>query len=211
MKLASPLRRMRLRAFLAASAASLLLAACGHSPPVQYYSLGRAAGEHSSPVSESGPSVVVGPVSIPAEVDRQQMVRIVDGVRLDVSSEHRWAAPLKMEVGRRVAGEIARRSGLERVVAWPQNAYADPDLSLPIDIQRLETSAFDVVSLDAVWSLRHGGREVAGGRVRLSERIDVPDHAGIARAHARIVDALASEIAARITVGGLRGVDARKY
>ena len=194
----------RLRSMFAVGAVGLLLSACSHSPPVQYYSLGSAAATASRAVgAEGGPSIVVGPVSLPAEVDRQQMVRIVDEVRLEVSSEHRWSAPLKLEMGRRVAAEIARLHGLQRVVAWPQNVYADPDLSLPIDIQRLDTRGFEAVSLEAVWNLRRSGRELAGGRVLATEKIDAADHAGVARAHARVVDALAREIAARLPLAGL--------
>ncbi|MBN8440517.1 MAG: membrane integrity-associated transporter subunit PqiC [Thauera sp.] len=201
----------RLRSMFAVAAAGLLLSACSHSPPVQYYSLGSAAAAVSRAVAaEAGPSIVVGPVSLPAEVDRQQMVRIVDEVRLEVSSEHRWSAPLKLEIGRRVAAEIAHLQGLQRVVAWPQNVYADPELSVPIDIQRLDTRGFEVVSLEAVWSLRHNGRELAGGRVLANERIEAADHAGVARAHARVVDVLAREIAARLPLPGLPAGDAHR-
>ncbi|TAH47490.1 MAG: membrane integrity-associated transporter subunit PqiC [Betaproteobacteria bacterium] len=178
--------------------AGTMLAGCSSSPPIHYYTLSAPAAGSVAPRGEQGPSLVVGPVSIPAEVDRQQMVRIVDGVRLEVASQHRWAGPLKIEIGRRVAGEIARLRGLPRVVAWPQNTYSEPELSLPIDIQRLDTIGFDSVRIEAVWSLRRERRELAGGRVVIEERIDDPSHAGVAVAHVRAVDALAREVAARM-------------
>ena len=198
MKPVPPSDRRRLLAPLLAGTVGLMLAACSHSPPIHYYTLSVPGADFTPAASDRGPSLVVGPVSLPAEVDRQQMVRVVDGVRLEVATEHRWAGPLKAEIGRRVAGEIARLRGLQRVVAWPQNTYADPDLTLPVDIQRLDTIGFDRVRMEAVWSLRRNQRELIGGRVAIAEKLDGEDFAAVARAHARLVDALAREIAGRM-------------
>lgn len=189
-------RRLRLRGLIAA-AALLGLAGCGSSPPVQYYTLGSDAGPSAAPQADS-PSMVVGPVSLPPEADRQQLVRLVDGVRLEVAPEHRWAGPLKAEIARRLAGRLSRELGWPRVVAWPQGVYPEVTYSLPIGIQRLETVGFEQVSLEAVWSLRSGQRELAGGRFTATQPLLRADHAAIAEAHARLVDALAAEIATRL-------------
>ena len=78
-----------------------LLTACSSTPPVRYYTLGPL--NPASPAIGSGPGLVVGPVGVPATIDRLLIVRQVDGARADVSDGHRWAAPLKTEIARRLA------------------------------------------------------------------------------------------------------------
>lgn len=176
--------------------ALVALGACTSSPPVRYYSLVEA-GQAVAPtaVSRPGPSFVVGPVNVPAALERAQIVRLTDGTRTEVASGHRWVAPLKAEIAARIAGEIARSTGIERVVAWPQSVFAVPDLTAPIDIQRLDTIGFESVSMEAVWSLKRHGVEIASGRFAATEPIPHEDYAAVAAAHARLATALARVIA----------------
>jgi uncharacterized lipoprotein YmbA len=176
---------------------ALLLAACGTTPPVQFFSLGPQAVADSAPAA-AGPSLVVGPVGVPAAIDRLHMVRLVDGVRVEVADGHRWAAPLKTEMARRIASDIARLRGYGRVVAWPQSTLAEPDLSLPIDVQRFDAEGFERVTLEAVWTLRKGGKDLASRRFVGSEPVAAPTYAALAAAHGRLIDALARDIAAAL-------------
>lgn len=171
-----------------------LLAACGSTPPVRYYTLGALAPAGSAAVG-SGPSLVVGPVGVPASIDRLLIVRQVDGARADVADGHRWAAPLKTEIARRVAVELARRSGNGRIVAWPQSSIAEPEMSLPIDVLRFDAEGFEKVSLEVVWTLRKGGKDLAGRRFVATEKVAEPTWEALALAHGRLVDALAADIA----------------
>ena len=99
---------------------SAALAACSSSPPVRHYSLGplaHSAGDvtAASPDSSAGagPSLIVGPVSLPDVIDRPQIVRIVDGVRVEVADTHRWSGSLRNEIARRLA--TGSRADLARV------------------------------------------------------------------------------------------------
>ncbi|MBS0347428.1 MAG: membrane integrity-associated transporter subunit PqiC [Proteobacteria bacterium] len=177
---------------------ALLLAACGTTPPIQFFGLGPLAAMDAAPAAPAGPSLVVGPVGVPAAIDRLHMVRLVDGVRVEVADGHRWAAPLKTEMARRIASDIARLRGYGRVVAWPQATQAEPDLSLPIDVQRFDAEGFERVTLEAVWTLRKGGKDLVSRRFVASEAVAAPTHAALAAAHGRLVDALARDIAAAL-------------
>lgn len=173
-----------------------LLAACSSTPPIRHYTLG-GRDVPASAVS-GGPSLVVGPVNVPERIDRLQVVRVVDGSRLEMTDGHRWAGPLKGELAARVAATLGRERGWSRVVAAPQTSLANPDLSLPIDVQRFEAQGFERVSLVAVWSLRRAGQELASGRFAASEPVSGGDYAALAEAHGRLADALARDIAARL-------------
>lgn len=179
---------------IAIAALSLLLAACGSTAPVRHYTLGPVADAPVDAAPGGDVSLVVGPIGLPAGIDRLQMVRLIDGTRAEVADGHRWSGTLKHEIARRLGSEIARRTGFGRVVAWPQASLANPELTLPVDIQRFDAEGFDKVTLEAVWSLRRGGRDIASRRFVASETVRTPDHEGLAAAHGRLVDALARDI-----------------
>ncbi len=96
----------------------LLLAACGTSPPTRFYALdapGAAPGVRALP----GPSIAVGPVTVPEAVDRVQLVtrRAANEVRIEEFSQ--WAAPIGAEVARVVAEQISLQRPDARVAPSP--------------------------------------------------------------------------------------------
>ena len=181
---------------LAAAGLCLLLAACSSTPPQRHYTLGPVA-EPAAAVSSAtaGPSLVIGPVGVPEAIDRLQILRTVEGARAEVSEANRWAGPLKDEIARRLAGEIARQRGFGRVVAWPQTSVVQPDLTLPVDVLRFEARGFESVTLEAVWTLRQNGKDLASRRFAATEAIAGGNYEGLAAAHGRLVDALARDVA----------------
>jgi len=188
----------RLVKALPALAMAGLLGACSSTPPLQFYTLGPLAPPPGSGAPAStGASLVVGPVSVPATIDRLLIVRLT-GSRAEVAEHHRWAAPLKTEIARRVAADLARRSPYARSVAWPQASIAEPTLSVPIDVQRFEADGFERVTLEAVWTVRQAGRDIASRRFSATEAITAPTFEALASAHGRLVDSLAAEIAAAL-------------
>lgn len=170
------------------------LAGCSSTPPIRHYTLGPLPPAPAAAPAASGASLVVGPVGVPAAIDRLHIVRQQGGARAEVSDEHRWAAPLKTEIARRVAVEVARHSAYVRAVAWPQASIADPDLTLPIDVLRFDADGFERVTLEAVWTLRKGGHDVVSRRFSATETVREPGWDGLAAAHGRLVDALAADI-----------------
>ena len=58
--------------------------------------------------------------------------------------------------------------------------------------------AIERVTLEAVWTLRKGGRDVASRRFAATEPIQAPGWEGLAAAHGRLVDALAADIVAAL-------------
>src|SRR5262249_8992959 len=97
----------------------------GLTDTTQYYALDRAAGSAStavsaapeatvstSPSTEAGTASVtigVGPVIIPAYLDRTEIVTRTAADRVEISMFHRWAEPLADSIARTVAEEIASR------------------------------------------------------------------------------------------------------
>ena len=90
---------------LASRAASLLGAGCATSPPSRFYTLSGTACPAPRP-SARGPSVVVGPVAIPAVVDRPEIVVTIG----DERGVARRVQPLGVPAGRRARRSRPRRT-----------------------------------------------------------------------------------------------------
>lgn len=175
---------------------ALLLGGCGSSPTVRHYTL--TTGEARVAAGAASPTVVVGPISLPEAVDRLQIVQRVAGARAEPAQGHRWAGSLKAELARRLATAIARERGLARVVAAPQNSVARPDLTVPVDVLRLDADGFSSVTLEAVWAVRGHGNDIGSGRFSRSEPVRAQTYEALVEAHGRLADALAADIAAAI-------------
>ncbi|MET5013448.1 ABC-type transport auxiliary lipoprotein family protein, partial [Burkholderia pseudomallei] len=76
--------------------------------------------------------------------------------------------------------------GLARVVAAPQNSIARPDITVPVDVLRFDADGFSSVALDAAWSVRRDGREIASGRFSRSEPVAAARYDALVAAHGRL-------------------------
>ena len=92
------------------------------STPVRYYTLSAAT---ESAASSSDLSVVVGPVSVPDEVDRPQLVVRTGPNQVQVDEFNLWAAPLQSNISRVVAQNLATLLGTPHVTLFPQTVSAD--------------------------------------------------------------------------------------
>src|SRR5262249_4283927 len=105
------------------SIALMAAAACRSTAPARFYTLDSTATADRR--RGAGYSVAVGPVAVPAFVDRPQFVVQVAPNRVQVDEFNRWAAPLGDNIARAVAGDLAVLLGTPRVAATPLASF-DP-------------------------------------------------------------------------------------
>src|SRR5512137_2907175 len=110
---------MRRRAALAVLCAVAAVAAgCGTSPPARFYALSSTAPPPSPPVPPATLLIAVGPVTIPAVVDRPEIVVNVGQNELRIDEFNRWAAPLQDGVARAIAENLVVMLGTPRVILF---------------------------------------------------------------------------------------------
>jgi uncharacterized lipoprotein YmbA len=169
------------------------VAGCGSSAPSRFYTLSSVAAPAQAKASALG--VIVGPVSVPAAVDRPEFVVQVTPNRVDVSEFDRWAAPLSNEIARTVAGDLSLLLGTPDVGVAPF-ANFDPDYRVTINVLRFESMPGDSVHVEAVWAVRKTeGGVTSSGRTSAQEAVDGKDFEGLAAAHSRALVTLSSDIA----------------
>ncbi|HTP41655.1 MAG TPA: PqiC family protein [Nitrospiria bacterium] len=175
---------------------SIALAACGASAPSHFYTLDSTATPEGAP--SAAYSVSVGPVSIPAAVDRPQFV-VQDGPnRVSVEEFNRWVAPLENSIARVVAGDLSALLGTPRVAVEPL-AHFDPDYRVTLDIQQFESAPGRSALIDAVWTVRPAaGGPARSGRTVAQEPAQGAGFEALAAAHSRALAQVSRDIAAAI-------------
>ena len=168
------------------------------SPDTQHYVLSPTieapAGGAASPAAAL--VVGVGPVSLPAYLDRPQVVMRSAPDRLDIREFAQWGEPLRDAVTRVVAGNLGRLLPDSRVVTFPWRSAEKIRYQVTLDIEQMDGPAGGDVTLDTRWRiLDQSGTEVAGRVSRLSE----PAGSGTAAAAmSRALGALSRDIARQL-------------
>jgi uncharacterized lipoprotein YmbA len=169
-----------------------LAAGCASSP-AHLYTLSATAAPSSA---SSKLSVAVGPVSVPAAVDRPQIVVSTSANQVTVDDFNRWASPLQDNLARVVAENLVALLGTPRVTLFPQTLSAEIDYRVQVEIRNFESAPGKSASIDAVWTVRRtkdGKTET--GRTSTREKVDADGYEALAAAHSRGVARLSQDIA----------------
>ncbi len=182
----------RLAALAIVCMLAALMGGCASSP-AHLYTLSATA---TPSAASSKVSVAVGPVSVPAAVDRPQIVVSTSANQVSVDDFNRWAAPLQDNLARVVAENLVALLGTPRVTLFPQTLSAEVDYRVQIEIRNFESAPGKSTSLDAVWTVRRtkdGKTET--GRTSAREKVDTDGYEALAAAHSRGVAHLSQDIA----------------
>ena len=171
---------------------AVLAAGCA-TPTSRFYTLSTTPAPAGTPVAYS---VAVGPVTIPAVIDRPQIVVSTSPNQVQLDEFNRWAAPLQSNIARVVADNLASILGTTRVSLFPQTMSAAADYRVAIQVQRFDTAPGDAASLEALWTItrtKDGTAET--GRTSVRESSPSGGYDGVAAAHSRALARLSRDIA----------------
>lgn len=167
------------------------------SPPSSFYTLsGILASGARPPSGTRGVAVAVGPVSIPAEVDRPEIVVSEGPNRVRMDETNRWASPLADNIAGAVAENLAALLDTPRVTLFPQTASAQAAYRVAIEVQAFRSAPGNSATLDAVWTVRRTADDrTETGRTSLREPVAEPGYEAIAAAHSRALAGLSQDLA----------------
>jgi uncharacterized protein len=176
--------------------AAAAIAGCGTSSPARFYTLNSTATPIAAPVAHA--SVMVGSVTVPASVDRPEMVVRVAPNRVDVDEFNRWDAPLEDSIARAVAGDLAVQLGTADVTTAPLANFS-PDYRVIINVQRFESTPGKSALVEAVWTVRSAATgDVRSGRTVAREAVQGDGYEALAAAHSRALAVVSADIAEAI-------------
>jgi uncharacterized protein len=164
----------------------------------RFYTLASTASADGVPAASY--AILVGPVSVPAAVDRPEFVVQVSPNRVEIDEFNRWAAPLNDGIAGAIAGDLAALLGTSDVAVAPL-ANFNPNYRVTLDVQRFDSVQSSSVLIDAVWAVHPtaSGTTTRSGRTIARETVPADGgFDGLAAAHSRALARVSADIAAVI-------------
>ncbi len=170
-----------------------LLTACATSPPTRFYTLTATAAPAATP---SALVVAVGPVTLPATVDRPEIVVSAGRNELIPDDFHRWASPLQDNFSRVIAEDLGLILGSPRVGQFPPALGVDTDYRVFVDVRSFNSTLGEAAALDAMWTVRRmKDKKTLSGRTTARESTADGSYQALAAAHSQAAAKMSRDIA----------------
>jgi uncharacterized lipoprotein YmbA len=143
-------------------------------------------------------SVSVGPVSVPAVVDRPQIVVSLSENQVRLDESNRWGAPLQDGLSAVIAENLAGILGTPGVTVFPRESSVDSRYRVAVDLQRFESTPGVSAVMEATWIVRRRDGTLRTGRTSVREPVQDRSFEALAAAHSRAAGRLSADIAEAI-------------
>lgn len=177
-----------------------ILGGCGGSQPSSYFLLSTLPAPETPIRSALSKQLAigVGPVSLPAYLDRPELVTRTTANRLDVAEFVRWAEPLQDMFSRTLAENLSALNGTDLVYVLPLRVGPELDYQVAVEVWRFDRGVDGEIALLARWMVLTGdGIKTLVTRMSLiAERVPPGSSAeNVIVAMSRTVETLSREIA----------------
>ena len=130
-----------------------LLTACA-TPPTQFYQLEATSPPLVTSTTTAKKMLIgIGPLSLPALVDRKQIVTRGANNAIQLAEFHQWATPLQDNVLNVLSKNIAAQQSNAIVRSYPWSVYGEMDYRVIIDISRFDSQLGKSANLEASWAI----------------------------------------------------------
>jgi len=189
--------------FSVAFMALLIGCAAGTSAPSRFYLMSPLSG----PKAESGVSagrrcitVGIGPVEIPAYLDRPQIVTRVSENEVRLAEFDRWAEPLSDSIPRVLAENISGLLCAESINVFPWRESAPVQYQVIVEVLRLDGDLGGRAFLLTRWAILEERQEspAVARRSSYSERVEAKDYEALVSSLSRLLEDLSRDIAVAI-------------
>ena len=135
------------------------MAGCASSPPSTFYKLNALTESQQhmeGQTDETCLSLGIGPVTIPAYLDRPQIVTLLSQNKLELADFHQWSEPLKDSVARVLAENLSKLLCTKYVVSFPLQGNRPIHFWISVDINHFEGTFGGQAKLSARWIINQG-------------------------------------------------------
>jgi uncharacterized lipoprotein YmbA len=140
----------------------------------------------------------VGPITVPAYLDRPQLVVRMSENEVALTESDRWAEPLPDNLLRSIETNLAALLPAASFVTYPWYASAAPRYAISVQLRKFEANAAGAVELEATWEIVADAEVVERRSTRVDESVQGEGRAAMVAALSRAVGQLSREIAAGI-------------
>lgn len=180
---------------------TLGLAGCtGKSPKAAFYTLGATPASGPTTALSQEIAIAVGPVTIPAELDRKQIVTRDTDNRVSVAELSRWVGPLQDNITSVLTANLAARLGTEKVAPHNRESLFPFTHYVILNFNRFDGHPESEVLLDVTWSIKKNGASdpLIVKHTEIREPVATPDYNGLVAAQSKALAEISTRIAAAI-------------
>jgi len=164
--------------YLAIFALTLITGCTPNTRQVKFYQLQPISRSDAQIAKAETPKPLIfglGPVEIPAYLDRPQIVTGNTGSELRMAEYHRWAEPLRDTVTRVLTENLALAMPGSHVLSFPWNRATIPDYQVEIKIHRFHVDAVGNCELKADWTVLKQNKPVSMKSFQTHVPVSGPD------------------------------------
>ncbi len=175
----------------------ILLSACLSTPPTRFYLLEPLSEAPSfSTTTEKKRHIGIGPISIPALLERKKIVTRLPDNSVKIAEFHQWASPLKNNIVQVLTHNLAILQADNLIRAYPWSAYGTVDYRIVIDIIRFDTRPEQSANLEASWSIINEKNHtlLSNGRTKIERPLDDSSYPSTVNALNHILSEFSQEL-----------------
>lgn len=175
---------------------------CATTPPPVYYTLTPIHFNNNPSLSghdpyQDGPSLGIGPVTIPSYLDRSQIITRTEQHMLHLAEHHQWISLPGEQVTGVLRENLSQLLNTSNIQLHPWPRYRIPKFQILLDVVRLDGMPGKMLYMTAWWALIEKGREKEIRLHRFEDRVVIEQegYAAYAEAHSRLIGRLCGDIA----------------
>jgi len=145
-------------------------------------------------------TIGLGPIDLPAYLDRPQIVTRINTNELKLAEVHNWAGPLKDNISRVIAENISRLICAEDVVIYPWRESLHINYQIDIKIVQMDGKLGDKAILVIRWAIIDGSDKsvLLTKRSKYTESVTGPKYSALVAAQSRLIATFSQDVAGAI-------------
>lgn len=174
-----------------------LLTACASTPPTNFYVLEALSQSSASVVNTKKPLIGIGPLTLPALLERRQIVTRKDNNTIQIAEFHQWAAPLRDNILAVLSKNIAAQQPNAIVKSYPWNVYGEMDYRVIIDISRFDSQLGKSATLEASWAIMAEKNHTIlhNGQTKIQQPLNDANYESVVLALNKLLNELSQQLA----------------
>jgi uncharacterized protein len=174
-----------------------LLSACA-SAPTNFYTLEAQSRPPvvTSTSSAKKPLIGIGPLMLPALLDRKGIVTRAENNSVQIAEFDQWAAPLQNNVIAVISKNVATLQPDAMVRSYPWGVYGNVDFRVIVDISRFDTQLGRSANLEANWAIMEEKNHtiVSNGQAKIVEPLNDASYNSAAQALSKLLSEFSQQL-----------------
>ena len=192
--------RNSLPIFIFIAITALIYSCFGRTPQATFYKLITMQENNPEHALSQKFSIAIGPVAIPSEMDRPQIIIRDQESRVKMSEYNRWSGPLQEDIASVLSSNLSLLLGTDRITPRHHGNLFPFTHFVVLNINRFDGQLQGEVLLDVTWSIQKDQHPepLIVKRSIIHEPVLSADYDGLVTAQSKALSELSRQIAASL-------------